>query len=179
MPTRAEVTDIAHIVHTGADAALLTGETAAGAHPHLALAALTRVLNATEATHPQLTEVSIRSKRDAFAESAVQLADSSAASAILVITRSGLGARELSRFRGQCPILACCTDASVERSLLLSYGITPLVLSSFADDPEETVNAALEHAKQTGHLASGDSVVLITDTKATNGNVSSVQVRTA
>jgi pyruvate kinase len=179
MPTRAEVTDIAYAAAMATDMTMLSGETASGAHPVAALSAMDRVLRETEKhlmeSGRHHTEM-IRSERDAQAESAVLLALSSSARAIVVMTKSGQTARDLSRFRPFMPIIALCPDASVQRSLQFHFGVVPLVIS-FKKDPEQTVSAALALAKKSGMLKKGDKFVLVSDAKAHPQNVSAIEVR--
>ncbi len=179
IPTRAEVTDIAHAAMTSTDMTMLSGETASGAHPLLALDAMSRVLRETEnhlgASRRMIPE-EIRNERDAQAESAVFLALSSGASAIVVMSRTGQFAREIARFRPHLPVIAFTPDATVQRALQLSFGVIPLV-TRFSADPEKTVVEAVAQAKKAGLLKKGDQFVLVSDTKAHTESISSIQVR--
>lgn len=180
IPTRAEVTDIAHAAMTATDITMLSGETASGAHPLLALDAMDRVLRETEAhlakSHRMLS-AEIRTEGDAQAEAAVRQAISSGAAAIAVVTRTGQTAREIARFRPHLPVIAITPDARVQRSLALSFGVFPIV-TRFTADPEATVRNGIAAARKAGLLKKRDTVVLVTDAKAHEGNVSTIQVRT-
>ncbi len=180
IPTRAEVTDVAHAAMTCTDSTMLSGETASGSHPLLALDAMDRVLRETEkhlSKTQKMMEAPIRSERDARAEGAVTQAISSSATAIVALTRSGNTAREISRFRPNIPIIAITPDPRVQRSLLLSYGVFPL-LTKFKKDPEATVVNGIAMARKAGLLKKGDTFVVVTDAKAHQESVSSIQVRT-
>ncbi len=177
-PTRAEVTDIAHAATTEADATMLSGETAAGKHPLLALQAMDRVLRATEehlARFPHGSEP-IQSERQARAEAAHTLALSSSADAIIAFTRTGQTARDLSKFRPRIPIFAFMDEESIARKLRLSYGVYPC-LATLEDDPEKTVAAALAFCKKHDLLQKGDKVVIVSDTRAHEQLVNTVQLR--
>ena len=179
IPTRAEVTDIAHAAMTSTDLTMLSGETASGSHPLLALSAMDRVLRETEAhlgLSRRMLSAEIRTERDAQAESAVNLALSADAAVILVMSRTGQFARELARFRPHVPVAAFTPDAGVQRALQLSFGVTPLVIP-FSSDPERTVEAALVKAKKAGLLRRGEKFVLVSDMKAHSETVSTIQVR--
>jgi pyruvate kinase len=179
MPTRAEVTDIAHAAMIGTDATMLSGETAGGKYPFASLEAMARVLRATEkhleTMQPRLT-IDAPTKRAAQADAAVSLAISMDARAIIVMTRSGLTARQIARYRPHMPLIACTPDASIQRTLGLSYGVVPVCIN-FSKDPEKTVHDALAVIKELKLLKKGDQFILVSDAKAHAMNVSSIQMR--
>lgn len=180
IPTRAEVTDIAHAAMTSADMTMLSGETASGAHPLLALDAMDRVLRETEthlATSVTMLNASIRNNRDAQAKAAVTDAIASNASAIVVMTRTGRTAREIARFRPHLPVIAITPDRRVQRQLQLSFGVFPLV-TQFKSDPETTVVGSIALARKAGVLRKGSIIALISDVKAHDKCVSTIQIRT-
>ncbi len=179
IPTRAEVTDIAHAAMTSTDITMLSGETASGAHPLLALDAMDRVLHETEwhlGTSQKMLHAEIRTERDAQAEAAVTQAISAEAAAIAVMTRTGQTAREIARFRPHLPVIAFTPDARTQRTLQLSFGVFPLVVP-FKKDPEATVVEGIALARKAGLLKKGNTFVLVTDAKAHEENVSTIQVR--
>jgi pyruvate kinase len=179
-PTRAEVTDIAHAATTGADATMLSGETASGAHPLLAIDAMNRVLVETEKHVKELRmsfPSSIRSPRDAQAESAVELAILSKASAILVMTRTGQTVRDVARFRPLLPVIAATANASVQRQVQICFGVRGIHVP-FSSDPEKTIAKAVQLAMKRKILRRGQSYVVVSDARAHGKNVSSIQVRT-
>lgn len=178
-PTRAEVTDIAHAVHTGADATMLSGETAAGKNPLAALDAMDRVIRATEEhlarTHREPAHVN--TEREARALAAVTLANSTSAAAIMVITKSGQTAIDISRFRPGIPIIASTNDPAVQRRLELYYGVIPLQCE-LKEDPEAAVHCAMKNIRELEPLLSGSRVVLVSDMQARDLTVNSIQIRT-
>ncbi|MSR86889.1 pyruvate kinase [Candidatus Peribacteria bacterium] len=181
IPTRAEVTDIAHAATTSTDVTMLSGETASGAHPLLALDAMDRVLRETEnhlSKSRKMLHAEIRNERDAQAQSAVTFGLSSHAAAIVVMTRSGQTAREIARFRPHLPIIALTPDPQVQRALQLSFGVFPLVVP-FSADPERTVKESMAKIKKAGLLKKGEKFVLVTDMKSHSESHSTMQVRIA
>jgi pyruvate kinase len=179
MPTRAEVTDIAHAATTATDATMLSGETANGAHPIAALDAMDRVLRETESYLSKLVmmeQQGVQGEREARAEAAVNLAVSTGAKAIIVMTGSGRTAREVSRYRPRMPIFAFTHTEEIVRQLQLSFGVLPFI-TPFRDDPEATVVAAIETVKKTKLLSKGDPIVLVSDIKAHDLSVITIQVR--
>ncbi len=179
MPTRAEVTDIAHAATTGTDATMLSGETASGKYPLGALDAMARVLEETEQhvfATSKMEEQPIADEREARAEAAVKLAASINAKAVVVITRSGMTALDVVKFRPRIPVLAFTPFETVQHQLNLSYGTKPFVIE-YSEDPESTVATALKLAQSAGLLERGDRIVLVSDTKAHELIVNTVQVR--
>ncbi len=180
MPTRAEVTDIAHAATTRADATMLSGETAMGHHPLAAVAAMNKILLETESHQSADTGQDIMcpfGEQSALAGAAVSMALSTNASAIVVLTLSGKSARAVSQFRCNLPIIALTEDPKIQRSLQLSHGVLPLVID-FDTDPETTMERALVATKKSGVVQTGQKVVLISDVKLRSGNTHSVTIRT-
>ncbi|MEI8229531.1 MAG: pyruvate kinase [Candidatus Peregrinibacteria bacterium] len=179
LPTRAEVTDVAHATATRTDTTMLSGETAAGKHPVKCVEMMDRIIRATETREfrfHHFDDIAIRNDRDARAEAAVRLAKTTEADAMIVITRSGQTAREVARFRPDLPVIACTPTAAVQHSLTIVYGIFPLVVP-FAL-PEKTIEDSLDGAKKAGLIKGGMRVVLLTDVLAKgDAHVTTVQLR--
>ncbi|MEK7218247.1 MAG: pyruvate kinase [Patescibacteria group bacterium] len=179
MPTRAEVTDIAHAATTRADATMLSGETASGEYPYAAVEAMDRVLVATEdhvlLPNPMM-EAPVSTEREARAHSAVTLAVSTHATALFVMTKSGKTALDISRYRPNVPIIAFTDSEGTQRSLQLSCGVLPVHIP-FSKDPETTVKAAMDEAKRLHLLEKGNHVVLVSDTKAGDCSINTIQMR--
>ena len=180
IPTRAEVTDIAHAVTTRADATMLSGETAKGEHPVEAVRAMARIQEETESHMQQQWPFHLAcplGERHALAEAAVRMAFSLRAAAILVLTRTGKTAQTISTLRPMLPIIALTESADVERALHLSYGVFPHIIA-FDRDPEETVKRALDLVREQHLVSHAQNVVIVTDAKTHTGTVRTVQVRT-
>lgn len=179
-PTRAEVTDVAHAATTRTDATMLSGETSVGKHPLLALDAMDRVLRTTEkriARFRPHEDVPVHDERQARAEAAFTLAESSEAAAIIAFTKTGQTARDLSMFRPMIPILAFTPTEALQRKLQLLYGVWPFVME-LTKDPEHSIVRALAEAKRVSGLESGARVVIVSDTRAGEALVNTVQMRT-
>ncbi len=130
-PTRAEASDAAGAVDGGADAIMLSGETATGLYPVRAVEALNAIIEDAELMPPagarwpdDTVEVSHGA---ALCDAAVTLATRAGASAIVAITREGWTARLLAARRPQAPIIAATDRAEVARRLSLWRGVVPLV----------------------------------------------------
>jgi pyruvate kinase len=179
MPTRAEVTDVAHAAVTGADSTMLSGETASGQYPVLSLQAMCRILLATESHIARFSEnaqTGIQDDKEACGDAAANLAQSSDASALLVVTRSGETAQDVSKFRPHIPIIALTDNETLQQQLQLVYGVYPLLVS-LGDDPEQAVEHGIKAAKKHKLIEKGQKIVIVSDTKTHKDPVSSVQVR--
>jgi pyruvate kinase len=181
LPTRAEVTDVAHAAVTRADATMLSGETANGKFPFRALQVMAEVLVETEkglgyAPYLVGAEPPSDDVYRARAAAAVTMAESLGASAIVVLTRGGSTAQAISTYRPSIPIIACTPDPAVQRRLQLSFGVYPLLIP-FSSDPEATVKAAFDQAKASRLLRKKDRVVLVSDIKVHKDVIGTVQAR--
>jgi len=129
-PTRAEASDVANAVFDGADAIMLSGETAIGAHPILAAEAAARIARLCEeqGSHllPDGAPPPVETDAGALAYAAVALASADPAIAgIACYTRTGRTARILSSLRPGVPVIAFAPDAAVVRRLALIHGVIP------------------------------------------------------
>ncbi len=126
-PTRAEASDVATAVYDGADAVMLSAESAAGQYPIEAVSIMDRIIRRTEqhrlyrslvrASEPEVED----SPPHAVAAAAATLADAIEAAAIVAFTSSGTTAARIARKRPNVPILAATSDTAVSRRLSL-YG---------------------------------------------------------
>ncbi len=181
MPTRAEVTDIAHAATTRTDMTMLSGETAAGQHPLASVEAMSKILEETEKhqmSDHQADTVCMLGERGALAEAAVSMAISLGSPAILVLTRSGKTAQAVSQLRSNLPIIACTTDPRVERFMQMLHGVFPVHIEKDDDkDTDKTLSLAYAAAIKKGLLTPGQQVVVVADTQTVDGPVHSVHVR--
>jgi pyruvate kinase len=131
-PTRAEVSDAAKAVDEGADAIMLAGETAAGAHPVRAVQTLAAIIKDAELLPPQdrvtpaVEPTGTRHSR-ALCDAALTLASAHEADAIVAVTREGKTARLLSALRPRAPIFAATASERVAGTLALYWGVMSIV----------------------------------------------------
>ena len=163
-PTRAELSDVANAVYDGTSAVMLSGETASGKYPVLAVKNMVETVEFTEKNVSyekrfKNTEFTIKNNLDAVSHSTCAMAIDVDAKCIVVNSLTGHTARMVSRFR--CPVDIIGMTASEEgwRKLNLSWGVTP-VLSEKYETMEEMFTNDLKKAKEVFHLAEGDNVVL-------------------
>ncbi len=130
-PTRAEATDVANAVLDGADAVMLSEESAVGRYPVESVQWLDRIARATEgsfdARRLRDAEATALPESDrAVAAAAVRLAEGVGARAIVTPTHSGRTARLVARLRPACPVVALSSSVATRRRLALVGGVTSL-----------------------------------------------------
>ncbi|WCJ43681.1 Pyruvate kinase family protein [Euphorbia peplus] len=186
-PTRAEATDVANAVLDGTDCVMLSGETAAGAYPELAVQTMARICIEAEdfIDYGHLFKRIMESAPmpmsplESIVSSAVRTAHSVKAAFILVLTRGGNTARLVSKYRPHVPVLSVvvpyirneffewtCSDASPARHSLIYRGLVPVLTSgsvraSHTESTEESIEHALEYAKLKGFCKAGDTIVAL------------------
>jgi len=167
-PTRAEATDVANAVWDGADAVMLSGETASGKYPLLAVQMMDRIVREAESgIAPR--EAGVRAispgaggapANTVIAAAGCEAATASAAVAICCFTLRGETARLLARFRPNVPIVAFSPDQSIRRRLALYWGVVPKVMEPVknADLMTEIVSDRL---LADGVAGPGDRVIVV------------------
>ena len=133
-PTRAEVADVASAILAGADAVMLSGETAYGKYPAESVRTMQRIIIEAEKNRedrsnfkPRQNEDDVSDVTSYLAKYTVKAIDRLGVKAILNYAASGRTARNLSAYHGAAPIYALCQDPRLARQLSLSYGIFPIV----------------------------------------------------
>ncbi len=153
MPTRAEVSDVATAIYEGADAVMLSAESAAGSFPVEAVTTMDKVAAEVEQdpTYTQIIEASRTANRSSVADGIVaaarEIAETTNIKAICCFTQSGTTALLVARERPRVPIIALTPLAGTARRLALSWGchcvITP-VMERFKGAVVSAAKAALE-----------------------------------
>lgn len=179
-PTRAEVTDMTEAVKQGTDVLVLTSETASGRHPFKALSTMHAVLRRVQkrmheesyqsafkriptlTTDPSWWTKKVGDIAETIASNAALLASQRSARAVLVFTQKGLMATLMSRYRPYAPIYAFTATPTVRNKMNLLYGVRPFRIV-FEDDPEETIQNAINTLKERNAVSDGDTVVLLAD----------------
>ncbi|XP_057478336.1 pyruvate kinase isozyme G, chloroplastic-like isoform X1 [Actinidia eriantha] len=166
-PTRAEVSDIAIAVREGADAVMLSGETAHGKYPLKAVKVMHTVALRTEASLPistnppgQSTAYKLQIHMSGmFAFHATTMANT-LGTPIMVFTRTGSMAVLLSHYRPASTIFAFTNEDRVKQRLALYQGVMPIYMQ-FSDDAEETFSRALKLLQSKNLLKEGGHVTLV------------------
>jgi pyruvate kinase len=181
MPTRAEVTDVANAVYEQADALMLSGETAVGSYPVECVQVLNRVALRIERSGGAgyAKSAILEDARQKTVAAAVVLANSLRRAKLIVFTRHGTMARNVSNLRPEhAPIFAFTPSEEVRRQLSICWGVCPVRIE-FTDDPNATIEAAEKFLREQKLTTPGDQLVVISDLRATKGLVDCVQLRTA
>ena len=146
-PTRAEASDVANAVYEGADALMLSGESASGMFPIESVAMMSRIIERVErdphwpvlmgAEQGELAEADA----DALVSAARRAAEVGGAACLVTFTTTGGSARRLARERARQPVIALTPDPDVARRLALVWGLEPRVASQPRDLDEATATA--------------------------------------
>jgi pyruvate kinase len=165
-PTRAEASDVATAIYDGADAVMLSAESATGQYPREAVAMMNRIIESTEQhkMYHSIINASQPSEEEtaphAVAAAAADLAAVLHASAIVAFTSSGTTAARIARKRPKVAILAITPDQRVSRQLCLLWGAHS-VLSDDIHTYEEMVDRATETALAEAFARPADSIVVV------------------
>ncbi len=167
-PTRAELTDVANAIFDGTDAVMLSGETANGSYPVEAVETMARIAKTVEDSKEYCKRIKqmipeqegLISMGKVMAKMAYMTADQIKAMVILVPTLSGHTAKMISTFRPEQSIIAVTPKASVQRQLLLNWGVIPLLVSKIADDSEEMIQNAVKITLDKGLVHQSERIVL-------------------
>lgn len=163
-PTRAEVSDVATAIFDGADAIMLSAETATGAHPVEAVELMARVAEHAEQSFTPSHDLRRRAAASGFPEAVADAACHSArvlnAKAIVAFTQSGSTARLMSGDRPEVPIIALTPSEQVMRRLALFWGVSSRLIRK-----AETIDELIEEIEATlladGSVRAHDILVIV------------------
>lgn len=180
-PTRAEASDAAGAVDGGADAIMLSGETATGLYPVRSVEVLDAIIRDAESGVSPLTErraaPGATDHVRALCEAAVALSRRTSAHAIVAVTREGRTAKLLSAIRPQSLIAAVTDKADVARGLALWHGIVPLVCDLTGDSEEIIARVADSVVKGTEAPSDATMVVVNTSADLDRGSSNFIRIR--
>jgi len=164
-PTRAEASDVATAVFDGADAVMLSAETAAGSYPLEAVSIMDRIIQSAEQDeHYRLIRVKDNGKAratdaDAITLAAKQVAETLGAAAIVTFTSTGSTTFRAARERPVVPILGLTPDIKTARRIMLVWGVHP-VETSYFDEFDDVVKSAIKVARKEGFAITGQQLVI-------------------
>ncbi len=163
-PNRSEITDVANAVMEGADAVMLSGETAMGAHPRLVIETMTKIIEEVEKEeiiyNRNLTPLAHSPSflSDALCYSACKMANDVKADALIGMTQSGYTGFILSSYRPKAPLYVFTKVRTLVNQLSLSWGIR-----AFYYDEEVSIDDIIddeqEILKERGFIGKGDVIV--------------------
>ena len=165
-PTRAEVSDVANAIYEGADAVMLSAESAAGKYPVDAVATMNRIAEEVEAD--ELYRSMIDAQRavpeatgaDAIADAARQIADTLDLAAVVCWTSSGSTGLRMARERPRPPIVALSPNIATGRRLSVVWGVH-CVITEDAHDQDDMVDRASRIAFREGFAKAGQRVIIV------------------
>jgi pyruvate kinase len=186
-PTRAEATDVANAVFDGADALMLSGETAAGKYPVLVVETMARIIQEAEEYHreemqhhtaeplghiharrafaldPAEAEIDEAALEvpDMVSAAAVHVAEELEASRIVAFSQSGFTARLVARYRPESPIMAFTPDAKVARQIQLVWGVRPFVAEFQVGSLEDIVQVVERKLLEAQLVKPGDRIIIL------------------
>lgn len=181
-PTRAETSDVANAVYDGTSALMLSGETAAGKYPVLAVQTMSKIAELTEkdidyAKRFRNAAFIIKDTVDAISHATCGMAIDIRAKAIVVCSLSGMTVRMVSRFRPPVDIIGITTNEKTWRQLALSWGIIPMLTEEF-----KSIDVLFYTAQKLAQIAlplqKDDKIIItggITNGKSGNTNIIKVE----
>ena len=161
-PTRAEVSDVSNAVFDGTDAVMLSGETTLGNHPIGVVKFMGKISQEADENYKENNQVfdyEYNDTCDLVAKSVVSAAEDLNVKVIVAATMSGFTARKISNLKPDAPILATVPNEKVARSLVLNWGVYPVVTGEYAST-DELVEDAVKRAKEFVELKKGDKILI-------------------
>ncbi len=166
VPTRAEVSDVATAIFEGADAVMLSAESAAGKYPVEAVATMNRIAEEVEGEEVYRSIIDAQRARpeatgaDAIADAAREIADTLDLAAVICWTSSGSTALRVARERPRPPIVALSPNMATGRRLAVVWGVH-CVITEDARDQDDMVDRACRIAFKEGFAKSGQRVIVV------------------
>ncbi len=165
-PNRSEITDVANAVLEGADAVMLSGETATGQHPALVVETMCKIIRQVEQTEyrynreedlkPQPHSPSFLS--DAVCYNACKMAKDVEANALIGMTQSGYTAFMLSSYRPKSPLFIFTKEKTLVNQLSLSWGVKAIYYDE-ENSLDDIISDQINILRERGFLQSNDTVV--------------------
>jgi pyruvate kinase len=165
-PTRAEASDVATAVYDGADAVMLSAESAAGQYPREAVNMMDRIIARVERDEDWRRGIDAKrpapekSSADAIAAAAVQVAHTIGAQAIVALTQSGSTALRVAREKPDCPVVGLTTSTEVARRMALVWGVHA-ALTNEVHSMTEAVAQAVKITRLEGFAKKGEEIVVV------------------
>lgn len=169
VPTRAEASDVANAAYAGADALMLSAESASGQHPIEAVSVMRRIIENVEASelwlsrdsHATLNSCVPVTVSGTTCVAASELAELLGAKLLVSFTETGHSSRQLARTRCPIPQVGLTPHAHVARQLMLVWGTEGMVLQNPVHDPEEMVQAAHTQMMAAQKITKGERMVVV------------------
>ena len=180
--TRSEVSDVFNAVIDGTDATMLSGESANGKYPVEAVRAMATIdknaqtllneygrLDSSSFARTSKTEVVASAVKDATTSMDIKL--------VVALTESGNTARLISKYRPDADILAVTFDEITQKSLMINWGVIPVVTEKPAST-DDMFEVAEKAALESGLVQSGDNIVIVAGVPVGSGGTNTMRIRT-
>ena len=180
--TRSEVSDVFNAVIDGTDATMLSGESANGKYPVESVRTMATInknaqtllkeygrLDSSTFDRSSKTEVVASAVKDATNSMNIKL--------IVALTESGNTARLISKYRPEADILAITFDELTQKSLMLNWGVIPVVTET-PSSTDDMFEVAERVALESGLVESGDNIVIVAGVPVGSGNTNTMRIRT-
>ena len=180
--TRSEVSDVFNAVIDGTDATMLSGESANGKYPVESVRTMATInknaqtllkeygrLDSSTFDRSTKTEVVASAVKDATNSMDIKL--------IVALTESGNTARLISKYRPEADILAITFDELTQKSLMLNWGVIPVVTET-PSSTDDMFEVAERVALESGLVESGDNIVIVAGIPVGSGNTNTMRIRT-
>jgi len=166
-PTRAEASDVTNAVYDGADALMLSSETASGKYPDIAVSTMASIAFFNEDYSIPLLASDISDQYEIIARAASSIIESSISKAstvkldaVVVVTETGETARRLSKFRPKIPLFAITPSKKVADILTMSYGVFPIV-EDLPKGEVVSLDPLVKVLKKRGDILSGARILFV------------------
>lgn len=180
--TRSEVSDVFNAVIDGTDATMLSGKSANGKYPVEAVRAMATIdknaqtllneygrLDSSSFARTSKTEVVASAVKDATSSMDIKL--------VVALTKSGNTARLISKYRPDADILAVTFDEKTQKSLMINWGVIPVVTEKPAST-DDMFEVAEKAALESGLVQSGDNIVIVAGVPVGSGGTNTMRIRT-
>jgi len=163
-PTRAEATDVFQAVADGADAVMLSGETAVGDYPVETVEVMGRIITESERTlkTPSTCPIITENIDEAIAETSAEITEKINARFICCFTSSGWTAKLISKNSYQHPVIAFTEKEDVARRIALYKGVLPIRVKKRLKTLEEVFRTSASIIEKHGFAKKGDKFVIVT-----------------
>ena len=161
-PTRAEASDVANALLDGADAVMLSGETAVGKYPVETVHAMNSIGWVVQEQIRKIDPQGLKGLplTDVIGDLATRAVDAVEPSAIIVVTRSGSSALMVSKHRPKATILTVAKDPKISRRMHMYWGVRPIDVQ-WTDDRDDLIIRAVEQSLEQGFISKTDVIEIV------------------
>lgn len=162
--TRAETSDVANAILQGADAVMLSAETATGNYPIEAVSMMNRIITTVENRIQQKSSEKFSGKAtiaDSIGRAAVSLASGLEADYVLAYTRSGVTSQLVSKYRPSQPIIVITPSIKTARRARMQWGATPIWLERDFNSTDEMIHSGMLAAFQSKKIERDSNCVIV------------------